>query len=59
MTPERARRIARKICKAILADVTDRRGFRQEYDQMDAAVKREISNTWAKLIVRIMQESTP
>ena len=42
--------LAESIQKAILADVTDRRGWRQEYDQFDGDIKKEIKNKWIKII---------
>lgn len=42
--------MAKKIAKAILDDVTDRRGWRQEWDQFDDGVKREIKQTWHEII---------
>lgn len=41
--------------KAILADVTDRRGWCQEWEHFDAAVKREVKKTWRRLLVPIFE----
>ena len=44
----------KKIVKAILADATDRRGWRQEWDQFDDEVRKEIHRDWAKIIDDIL-----
>jgi hypothetical protein len=44
-------KIARKIMRNILADVTDRRGWRQEWDGFDDDIKREIRREWLKIIL--------
>jgi hypothetical protein len=43
---------ANDIVEAILADVTDRRGWRQEWDQFDDGIKLEIQAKWKKLILK-------
>jgi hypothetical protein len=47
---------ATKICNAILSDVTDRRGWRQEWDMFDADVRREIRRSWWDKILAILRE---
>jgi hypothetical protein len=47
---------AERIALAILRDVTDRRGWRQEWDQFDDDVRRELAETWVKLIRQAMQK---
>lgn len=42
--------LANKIAKAILKDVTDRRGWSQAYDTFDHDVREEIHNSWVFLI---------
>jgi hypothetical protein len=42
---------AQRIMKAILLDVTDRRGWRQEWDHFDADVRAEIKRKWQTLIL--------
>lgn len=42
---------AKAIVKAIIADLTGRRGLRQEWDQIDDDVKREIRDTWIALVI--------
>lgn len=34
----------------ILSDITDRRGFRQEFDQVDDDIKNEMIQTWLNII---------
>ena len=46
------RTLAKKIVEAILADMTDRRGLRQEWDGIDADIKKEIKETWIGLVVQ-------
>lgn len=36
--------------KAILADVTDRRGWRQEWDMFDEDIQEEIKATWKEIL---------
>lgn len=47
---------ANAIVKVILADVTDRRGWRQEWDQFDDGIKREIKETWTAEVKRILRK---
>jgi hypothetical protein len=42
--------LAKRIAKTILDDVTERRGWRQTWDQFDDDIKREIMREWHKLI---------
>lgn len=51
MTGHERGKIAQKIMRRILADATDRRGWRQEWDMFDADVKREIRREWLKVIL--------
>lgn len=44
----------KKIVKAILDDVTDRRGWRQEWDEFDEDVQEEIKETWSFKIKTIL-----
>jgi len=46
MTPRQA---ARRIVDEIVADLTDRRGLRQEWDQIDDDVKAKIVNKWLNI----------
>ena len=34
----------------IIADLTDRRGLRQEWEQIDDDIKTEIRNTWLDIM---------
>ncbi len=42
------------IVAAIIKDLTDRRGFRQEWDQCDAETREEIRSTWADIVRGMM-----
>jgi hypothetical protein len=37
---------------AIILDLSDRRGLKQEWDQIDDDIQQEIKETWAGLINR-------
>jgi hypothetical protein len=41
---------AERIVKAIEDDFTDRRGLRQEWEQIDADIQKEIRATWTALV---------
>jgi len=41
---------ADRIIKAIETDFTDRRGLRQEWEQIDGEIKKEIRAEWKRLI---------
>jgi hypothetical protein len=45
-------RLAENIVRTILLDVTDRRGWRQEWDGFDRDIQREIKATWKALILK-------
>ncbi len=47
MNPENADRIVSRI----IANLTDRRGLRQEWEQIDAETKDEIRATWAQIVL--------
>lgn len=49
--------ITRKIVRTILDDVTDRRGWRQEWDEFDQDVKQEIRDTWTVKITAILMRA--
>lgn len=42
--------LAKRIRDAILADVTDRRGWRQEWDQFGPDIQKEVKRAWLQLI---------
>ena len=41
---------AKKAVRAIIRDLSDRRGLRQEWDLIDEDIRREIRAEWAALI---------
>jgi hypothetical protein len=45
------------IVRVILADVTDRRGWRQEWEQFDADTQSEIKSTWQEKVEAILEEA--
>ena len=45
-----AKEIAEKVTDEILMDLTDRRGLRQEWEQIDPDIQDEIRATWIGLI---------
>lgn len=44
------KKLSKRIRDAILADVTDRRGWRQEWDQFGDDIQKSIRDAWLKLI---------
>lgn len=44
--------LARRIAYRLLADATDRRGWRQEFDQFDDDIKEELIKTWIEIVQR-------
>jgi hypothetical protein len=49
---------ATQIVEAILADLTRRRGLRQEWDGIDKDIQREIRDTWADAVRQILDGTT-
>ena len=43
---------ARKAVKAIIDDLSDRRGLRQEWEGIDEDIQLEIKAEWAKMIAK-------
>jgi hypothetical protein len=41
---------ARQAVKLIIQDLSDRRGLKAEWFQIDVSTKKEIEKTWAKII---------
>lgn len=41
---------AKKAVEGIVKDLSDRRGLRHEWDQIDSEIKREIQNKWTEII---------
>jgi len=48
---------AERIVKAIEDDFTDRRGLRQEWEQIDADIQAEIRETWTRLVREELEKS--
>lgn len=42
--------LAKRIVDAIVKDMTGRRGLRQEWEGIDAPIRREIVNTWRDIV---------
>lgn len=40
------------IVDAIIKDLTDRRGLRQEWDAIDDDIQDEIRNVWIQIVVK-------
>ncbi len=49
--------IAEKIVAGIERDFTDRRGLRQEWEQIDDDIQAEIREAWANIVRQIISES--
>lgn len=47
---------AEKIVEAIMKDFTDRRGLRQEWEQIDEDIQNEIKGTWIELVRKVLDE---
>lgn len=56
MTEEEIAALSRRIVKAIERDFTDRRGLRQEWEQIDDDVKKDIRKTWRTIVALILAE---
>ncbi len=41
---------ARKAVEAIVKDLSDRRGLRQEWDGIDEDIQQEIIRAWTKIV---------
>lgn len=48
--------MAGKIVKKILADLTNRRGLRQEWDQIDASIRKEIIDCWERIVIETYRD---
>lgn len=42
--------VARKIVWKIVEDLSDRRGLRQEWEQIDKETQKEIKEKWGKIV---------
>ena len=47
-----------KIVSAIVEDLSDRRGLRQEWEQIDEEIQAEIKQTWAGIILSTATEQS-
>ncbi len=56
MTHEIAMKIANKAVKDIINDLSDRRGLRQEWEQIDDDIKREIIKTWRLAVKKSIEK---
>lgn len=45
------KKTAEKIVDKIIEDLTDRRGLRQEYEQIDDDIQKEIKDTWINIVI--------
>ena len=52
MTPDQVQDAAKKATAKIVADLTDRRGLRQEWEGIDDDIRAEIVAQWEAIIVR-------
>jgi hypothetical protein len=51
-------KIAKKVVSAIVEDIEDRRGLRQEWENIDSDIQKEIKEEWAKLVLYIIDGKT-
>lgn len=56
MTEQQIASASRKIVKAIERDFSDRRGLRQEWEQIDDDIKKDIRKTWRTIVALILAE---
>ena len=47
---------AKKIIWGVIRDLSDRRGFKQEWSMIDEDVKTEIINTWELIAIAAILE---
>ncbi|MCK9568810.1 hypothetical protein M0R72_07715 [Candidatus Pacearchaeota archaeon] len=47
---------AQMIVDKILDDLTDRRGLRQEWEQVDRETQKEIRAEWRRIIESVLEE---
>lgn len=50
---------AQRIVEAIEKDFSDRRGLRQEWDEIDDGIQNEIRDEWAELVQTELDNETP
>jgi hypothetical protein len=51
------REVAVRIVDDIIEDLSDRRGVRQEWDQIDRSIQLQIREQWITLTVKRIEES--
>ena len=49
--------LAERIAWGILADVTDRRGWRQEWEQLSGSIQNEIFTEHVKIVQQLLEEA--
>lgn len=49
-------RVAKRAVKKILADLMDRGGLRQEWDQFDPYIRKEILRSWEEAVDETIRE---
>lgn len=54
-----ASELAKKIVADILSDMTDRRGFRQEWDGVDEDIQTEIREVWEAIVDKAITTEKP
>lgn len=47
---------AKLIVKAIIKDLINRKGLRQDWDLIDDSIKREIISSWLKIVTEILEK---
>jgi len=51
--------VGKRIVEAVIADFTDRRGLRQEWENIDKDIQNEIQEAWLKKINLILEKELP
>lgn len=54
--PSEYREFADRIVKAIISDLTGRRGLRQEWESIDQETKEEIVASMTRCVLRIIKQ---
>jgi trans-2-enoyl-CoA reductase len=49
--------IASEIVQKIIGNLTDRRGLRQAWDEIDEDIQTEIAETWQGIVKDVLEES--
>ena len=50
---------AQTAADEIISDMSDRRGLRQAFDEIDSDIQEEIRATWAEIIRRVARTDQP